>query len=85
MPGFRQPKAQDVAAAKNLLAEAGVSDGFRLTANLDQSKRSRTNAELVAAQLERVLGIGVDLEVSDRAKFYTGLRDATHDLSFSGR
>ncbi len=84
LPGFRQPKSQDLAAARKLLAEVGVSDGFKLTANLDQSKMSRTNAELVAAQLERELGIGIKLEISDRAKFYTGLRDGTHDLSFGG-
>ncbi|MFQ6027972.1 MAG: ABC transporter substrate-binding protein [Dehalococcoidia bacterium] len=84
LPGFQQPKTPDLIEAKDLLAAAGLSDGFKLTANIDQSRRSRTNAELIAVQLRKELGIEVELEVSDRAKFYTNLRDGTHDLSFSG-
>ena len=84
LPGFRQPKDQDLAEAKRLLAEAGLSDGFTLTFNVDQGKASRTLAELVAAQLREQLNIDVDIQVQDRATFYANLRDGTHDLSTIG-
>ena len=84
MPGWRQPKDQDVAEAKRLLAEAGYPDGFKLTFNVDQSRISRTNSELVAAQLKDKLNIEINLQVQDRATFYANLRDGTHNLSTIG-
>ena len=84
LPGFRQPKDQDVAEAKRLLAEAGFPDGFKLTFNVDQSKSSRTRAEVMAVQLKDKLNIELELQVQDRATFYANLRDGTHDLSTIG-
>ena len=51
---------------------------------MDQAKNSRTETELIAAQLGNYLGIEVELQVSDRAKFYQGLRDGGTNASVLG-
>jgi peptide/nickel transport system substrate-binding protein len=83
LPGYRQPKEQDLAEAKKLLADAGYGSGMKLTFNIDQSKISRNHAEVLAAQLKK-LGIELTLQPADRATFYTRLRDATTNLSTIG-
>ena len=84
MPGWRQPKDEDIARAKELMAEAGYPDGFEATFNVDQAKASRTEAELVAAQLKDALNIDIELQVHDRASMYQGMRDGTHNFSNVG-
>ena len=84
MPGFRLDKTADLVEAKSLMAEAGFPDGFEVVFNVDQSKQSRTEAELMAAQLKDRLGIDVVIEVADRAKFYQGLRDGNANMSTIG-
>ena len=88
LPGFRTQNGgkhpDDLAEAKSLMTEAGFPDGFSLTFNVDQSKQSRTTAELVARQLLKQLNIELDLQVQDRATFYANLRDGSHDLSTIG-
>lgn len=88
LPGHRvlngEKHPDDLAEARRLLAEAGFPDGFKLTFNVDQAKQSRTEAELVAAQLKDNLNIEVELQVQDRATFYANLRDGSHDLSVIG-
>ena len=89
LPGFRVSAEglkhpDDLVEAKRLLAEAGYPDGFKLTYNVDQSKFSRTNSELMADQLKKNLNIDVELQVADRATFYAQLRDGTHDFSQIG-
>lgn len=89
LPGFRRAAdgaklPGDIADAKKLLAEAGYSDGFKLTYNVDQSKFSRTNSELMVDQLKKALNIDLEIQVSDRATFYAQLRDGTHNLSQIG-
>ncbi len=88
LPGFRYQGGvkhpDDVAAAKQLLTDAGFPDGFKLTFNVDQARQSRTEAELVAAQLGSKLNIDVELQVQDRATFYANLRDGSHNMSIIG-
>ncbi len=89
LPGLRYESdgtkhAGDLAEAKALLTEAGYPDGFKLTFNVDQAKQSRTEAELVAAQLKDKLNIEVELQSQDRATFYANLRDASHNMSIIG-
>lgn len=88
LPGFRMLNGErdpdDLAEARSLLTDAGFPDGFKLTFNVDQAKQSRTEAELVAAQLKDKLNIEVELQVQDRATMYASLRDGTHDLSIIG-
>ena len=89
LPGFRYNAdgtklADDLTEAKRLMTEAGYGEGFELTFNVDQAKQSRTEAELVAAQLKDKLNIDVTLQSQDRATFYANLRDASHNLSIIG-
>ena len=89
LPGFRRgpdggASPGDVTEATSLLTQAGFPDGFDVTFNVDQSKQSRTEAELIAAQLKDKLNINVELQAQDRATFYTSLRDGTHNLSTIG-
>jgi peptide/nickel transport system substrate-binding protein len=84
LPGFRQPKDQDMAEAKRLLAEAGFSDGFKLTFNTGSGKEARTVAEVVAAQLKEKFNIDVVIQAHDTATYYANMRDGTHDLSTGG-
>ena len=66
LPGFRQPKDQDVAEAKKLMAEAGFPDGFKLTFNTGSGKEARTVAEVVAIQLKEKFNIDVVIQAHDR-------------------
>jgi len=88
VPGYRYDgttkNPEDLAMAKSLLTEAGFADGFKLTFNVDQARQSRTEAELIAAQLKDKLNIDIDLQVQDRATFYANLRDGSHNLSVIG-
>ena len=88
LPGFRYKDGvkdtQDVEAAKQLMIDAGYPDGFDLTFNVDQAKDSRSEAELIAAQLKETLNIEVVLQAQDRATFYANLRDGSHNLSVIG-
>lgn len=59
LPGFRQPKDQDIAEAKKLLTEAGFASGFK-TKILARTKYSDDMAVLMKEQLAR---IGIELEI----------------------
>ena len=85
-PGWRQPKEQDFAEAKTLMAAAGINDGFKVTLNLSSSPVGVKTAELMAEQLRTKLGLDVTLDVVDRASFGSRARDGTHnmDLGASG-
>ena len=83
-PSFTDDKTADIARAKELMAEAGYPDGFEATWNVDQAKASRTEAELVAAQLKTTLNIDIELQVHDRAALYQGMRDGSHNFSNIG-
>jgi peptide/nickel transport system substrate-binding protein len=60
LPGYRQPKEQDIAEAKRLLAEAGYPNGFKTTLHYGTSSTNRGIAEPVAAQFAK-LGVNITL------------------------
>ena len=63
LPGWRQPKEQDRAEAKRLLAEAGYAGGLSFEMKVDKSHTvAAPQAEVVAAQL-REIGVNVKLSV----------------------
>ena len=88
LPGFRlqdgEKHPDDLAEARRLMTEAGFPDGFKINANVDQAKNSRTEAELLAAQFKEKLNIEIELQVHDRATFYAKLRDGSHNISVIG-
>ncbi len=69
LPGWRQPKAQDVAEAKRLLADAGIPPGYKVALKWRKGSTQPTVfAESFASQLKT---IGLDVSA-------IGLEDATY-------
>jgi peptide/nickel transport system substrate-binding protein len=66
-PGWRQPKDQDIAEAKALMAAAGYANGVKATLNLTNVPASVRIGEVIAEQLRKSLGIEFTLEAVDRA------------------
>ncbi|MBI4308637.1 MAG: ABC transporter substrate-binding protein [Chloroflexi bacterium] len=68
-PGFRQPKDQDIAQAKKLLAEAGYPNGFETSSVFRQPGTVYTRgAEFLAEQLSKI-GIKVKLLPKDSTEY----------------
>jgi peptide/nickel transport system substrate-binding protein len=65
--GWRQPKDQDIAEAKSLMAAAGYANGFKATLNLHNVPLVIRSGEVLAEQLRKNLGIDFTLESVDRA------------------
>ncbi|MBI2909593.1 MAG: ABC transporter substrate-binding protein [Chloroflexi bacterium] len=63
LPGFRQPKDADVAAAKRLLEEAGYPNGFKTTLSTPQYPTNEEWAVFLKAELAK---IGIDAQVLAR-------------------
>ncbi|MBI2908493.1 MAG: ABC transporter substrate-binding protein [Chloroflexi bacterium] len=61
LPGFRQPKDQDIAEAKKLLAEAGVPQGFKIVHYTHNVPSVAKGAQILKEQLAKV---GIDTEIS---------------------
>ena len=68
-PGFRQPKDQDIAEAKRLLADAGIPEGYEIILKHDRgSSGPSTLAEPVAGQL-RTIGLNVKVQPLEPATY----------------
>lgn len=80
LPGYRQPKAADVAEAKRLLAEAGFASGFKTTIGFSSDTESQPGyAEVVQAQLKQ-LGIDAALQPWDNATYVQRRVKPDYDL-----
>jgi peptide/nickel transport system substrate-binding protein len=80
LPGYRQPKTQDVADAKRLLTEAGYSGGFKTTLGFSTSTESQSAyAEVIQAQLKQ-LGIDATLLPWDNATYTQHRVKPDHDM-----
>lgn len=64
LPGYRQPKTEDIAEARRLAKEAGY-EGLKLTLQAYGSGDGPDRMQLTAEQLRRNLGWDVTLEVLD--------------------
>jgi peptide/nickel transport system substrate-binding protein len=75
----------DVEAAKKLLDEAGLSDGFTMTLDIRAQESMQAQAEAVQQALERV-GITVELNLIDTSTYYEtiGTPSQQHDAAITG-
>jgi peptide/nickel transport system substrate-binding protein len=80
--GWRQPKAQDLAEAKALLAAAGYPNGFKANLNIGNPPVQIKLGEVVAEQLRRNLGVDFTVEPVDRATQVDRIIRGTHHASF---
>ncbi|HTE87146.1 MAG TPA: ABC transporter substrate-binding protein, partial [Dehalococcoidia bacterium] len=80
LPGYRQPKAQDVTEAKRLLAGAGFASGFKTTLGFSSATESQSAyAEVVQAQLKQI-GIDASLQPWDNATYTQHRAKPDHDM-----
>jgi len=81
LPGYRQPKEQDITEAKRLLTEAGYPNGFK--ANLFYYSAFTDHpslAEMVAGQLKRI-GVEVSLKGMERATGAEANRQGAYEMT----
>jgi peptide/nickel transport system substrate-binding protein len=76
LPGYRQPKDEDLATARRLLAEAGHSNGFATELKANRASSIPADAEVLVEQLRRNLNLDVKLLV---------LENAVYQRDFQGR
>ena len=81
LPGYRQPKDQDVAEAKRLLAEAGYPQGFKSTLHYGTNIfAARAASEPIAAQYAK-LGIAITILPQPQAEATRILRSGDYALA----
>ncbi len=80
-PGWRVPKEQDNARAKQLLAEAGYGSGFSFTIKMDRSEPSRPAlSEMVGEQL-RQAGVTAKLQPTEPASFQKAFSEGDYEAA----
>lgn len=83
LPGYRQPKEQDTAEAKRLLAEAGYPQGLKTSVIFGKGYLPAVlNSEPVEAQLRQV-GVEVSLQSLTDADYLARERDGSYETVFS--
>jgi peptide/nickel transport system substrate-binding protein len=80
-PGWRQPKDQDIAEAKALMAAAGYASGVKAMLNLTNAPAAVRIGEVIAEQLRKSLGIELTIEAVDRATVVDRTIRGTHHAS----
>ncbi len=83
LPGWRSPKDQDVAEARQLAAEAGYGDGLKIELNISSTPTSVSIAEVVTAQLKETLDLDIKINPQDRASFGPRLLDGVDHMSLA--
>jgi len=79
--GWRQPKDQDIAEAKALMAAAGYANGFKATLTVANVPLTVRTTEVLAEQLRKSLGIDLTIEPVDRATHVDRIIRGTHHAS----
>ncbi|MBI2906648.1 MAG: ABC transporter substrate-binding protein [Chloroflexi bacterium] len=80
MPGYRQPKEQDVAEAKRLLAQAGYAGGIETTILCTTTSYIKEHAEFAQAQLAKI-GIKATVQALDSPAWKTRIYDGSFGLA----
>ncbi|MBI2906433.1 MAG: ABC transporter substrate-binding protein [Chloroflexi bacterium] len=78
-PGYRQPKDQDIAEARRLLAEAGYARGFQSEFLSTSTIYTKETAEFASAQLAK-LGIDLRIKILETAAWKKAAYDRTFNL-----
>ena len=84
VPGWRQPKDQDYAEARQLLAEAGYENGFSTTFITSNDLASQDEGPVLQDTLRTQFNIDVELIVLDRPAFFEAQGNGDYDLISSG-
>lgn len=80
MPGFRQPKDEDIAAAKKLLAEAGHPDGLKAGLLVRTASSHQAFAEVLKDQM-KAIGVDLSIEVVDPTAWEDRVRRLAYDTA----
>ncbi len=86
LPGYRQPKAADIAEAKRLLAEAGYASGIKMTMLYSKQFATAPRIAEVFANQMRAIGVDVVLDGYDSAtyKVKDEKGEYTANMAFAG-
>ncbi len=86
LPGYRQPKEQDITEAKRLMAEAGYPGGFDAISMYEAAVSIVPQAsEGVQAQLKKTLGINLTLNPLDNPSWLQHRAAGDYDFSIDLR
>jgi peptide/nickel transport system substrate-binding protein len=82
LPGYRPDKAEDIAEAKKLMAEAGVKDGFGPVEILSATApwAAEIMAPVFAEELKRTLGITTKIRLVERGLLIEEYKNGTFDI-----
>ncbi len=80
LPGFRQPKDQDIAEAKRLLAEAGYPNGFKTSLTKNNGIITvGPVSEMLAGQM-KAIGIDMTVKGEEPAVWAKSVSDGTYEV-----
>jgi len=82
LPGYRQPKDEDLAEAKKLMAEAGYADGVDVVMDSRAGTTDERRATFLKDQLAKI-GIRAAIKLNELANMYKIINAYT--LAFFGR
>jgi peptide/nickel transport system substrate-binding protein len=84
LPGYRQPKEQDLARARELLADAGYTDGFKTTVMVRSDTPVWVDAALFFQDQWKSVGIDAQVEQVDFATSIQRMLRGDFDIRISG-
>ena len=84
LPGWREPKDQDIAEARRLMAEVGLEDGFTTSLVHSQQLNEVDAAPVFKDLMARVLNVDVDIISLDQVTWGDTQRSGQYDVITSG-
>ena len=80
LPGWRQPKDQDVAEARRLMAEVGLSEGFETTLITRNFLNEQDIPPVITPMMRDALSIDIDGQTVDGATWGETMADGSFDI-----